>query len=86
MSLREFFSRLAEAQEDQEHLEISTSSKGKTAKELLEDTDNGQVPVEEGVSWGSTGQANRKGYCQHATFLGDKSHLSHKNGDDFTIK
>lgn len=84
MSLKEFFERLAQA--PQEDLEISSSSSGKTSEELLKATDNSEVPIEEGVSWGSTGRANRKGYCQHATFLGDKSHLSHKNGDDFTIK
>lgn len=86
MSLKELFSRLAEAQADQEHLEITSSSNGKTSEELLQSTDNNEVPIEEGVSWGSTGRANPKGYCQHATFLGDRSHLSHKNGDEFTIK
>lgn len=78
---------LAAAQEDQEHLKIETTSSG-TAKELLKKTDNGaqNTDSEAKISWGSTGAANPKGYCQHATRLDDPNHLTHNsNGKDFTI-
>lgn len=82
MSSAELFERIVEAIAQQEHLVIESDSTG-TAEELLKRTDNGAQQGER-LSWGSTGKANPKGYCQHATGLGDRHHLSHNNSNELT--